>query len=184
MFASSTRSARAIALDERHVRRAAAERLEPERARAGKRVEHARARRRVGPSTLNSVSRRPSDVGRTSASRRRLRAAGLSSRPAMMRTAVLPDARPGRSASAQFADRYSTSGRAPRRCVEPGDGLAPRVFHQRVVAQQVADAQRRQPGLPRAEEVARAAQREIALGDDEAVGRLDERVEPRARPRR
>ena len=49
-----------------------------------------------------------------------------------------------------------------------------------VVAQQVADAQRRHAGLPRAEEVAGPAQREVALGDDEAVGRLGQRLEPLA----
>ena len=56
----------------------------------------------------------------------------------MIAHAPLPNARPVRTASAQFADRYSTSGRRRGRLVEPRDRLAPRVFHQRVVAQQVA----------------------------------------------
>ena len=186
---SSTRSARAIALDERHVRGAAAQRLEPERAGAGKAVEHARARRRVGPSTLNSVSRSPSDVGRTAApggadSRRPLQ------RPAMMRIRIpirkLPDQpTPTRPKRVGPVRREVLDERLRRAAVvEPRDGFAPRVFHQRVIAQQIADAQRRQAGLPRAEEIAGPAQRQIALGDHEAVGRLDERVEPRPRPPR
>ena len=76
----------------------------------------------------------------------------------------------------------STSGAAAPPASSHADRLAPRVFHQRMIAQQIADAQRRQARLPRAEEIARPAQREVALGNHEAVGRLDERVE--ARPRR
>jgi hypothetical protein len=48
-----------------------------------------------------------------------------------------------------------------------------------VVTLEIADAQRRQAGLARAEEVARPSQLEVTFRDDEAVGRLYQRVEPR-----
>ena len=66
--------------------------------------------------------------------------------------------------------------------VEPRDGFAARVLHQRVIAQQIADAQGRQSGLSRPEEIARAAQRQIALGNHESIGRLDEGIETRRGP--
>ena len=49
-----------------------------------------------------------------------------------------------------------------RRIVERRGRLAPRLLHQLVVADEVADAQRRQARLARAEEVAGAAQLEVA----------------------
>ena len=49
------------------------------------------------------------------------------------------------------------------------DGFAPGVLHHRVVAQQVADAERWHARLTRAEEVAGTTQPQIALGDLEAV---------------
>ena len=46
---------------------------------------------------------------------------------------------------------------------------------------QIGDPQRRQAVLPRAEQIARTAQREIDLGQLETVGRGDERLQPLAR---
>ena len=62
--------------------------------------------------------------------------------------------------------------------VERGDRLAPRLLHQLMIAQEVADAERRHAGLARAEEIARAALLEIALGDHEPVGGVGQRLEP------
>src|SRR5207344_2242894 len=63
--------------------------------------------------------------------------------------------------------------------VEPGDGFAAGVLHHRMIAQQVAGPQCRKSGLPRPEEIARAALFEVALGDDETIGGLHQRVETR-----
>ena len=94
------------------------------------------------PSTLNSVSRRRSDVGRTArpvgaASRRPF------SRPAMMRIGVIRRRR-GRTARPSCCERYSDERGRARFESSQRDGFAARVFHQRVVAQQIAHAQRRQ----------------------------------------
>ena len=64
-----------------------------------------------------------------------------------------------------------------QRIVERGDRFAARGFEQLVVAQQIADPQSRQTRLPGAEEVARAAQLQVALGDLEAVGGLGQGLE-------
>src|SRR5690606_18651087 len=72
--------------------------------------------------------------------------------------------------------------RIPRRQrVEQLLGDRPCLFHERVVAREVADAQGGQARLPRAEDVAGAAQREVALGDREAVGRRGDGLEALAR---
>src|SRR5262249_27060165 len=61
---------------------------------------------------------------------------------------------------------------------EPPRRLVTRRAQQRGVAQQIRDAERRQPLPPRAEEVSRAAQREIGLGDREAIPRALEHPQP------
>ena len=77
-----------IALDKGHRRRAAAERLDPDRARPGVAVQHARAANRRSE-ILNSVSRSRSDVGRSPS-----QVGDFSCRPrnspATIRTASLP----------------------------------------------------------------------------------------------
>src|SRR5438105_6140734 len=49
------------------------------------------------------------------------------------------------------------------------------------IADEIDHAEGRHAGLPRAEEIARSAQREIALRDLEAVGRVGHRLQPPAR---
>src|SRR4030095_13709746 len=51
------------------------------------------------------------------------------------------------------------------RIVERGDGFAPRVFHDLVIAYEVADAERWHARLPRAEEVTGTAKLEIPFRD-------------------
>src|ERR1041384_960586 len=52
-----------------------------------------------------------------------------------------------------------------------------RRFHHVAVAHEIAGSQLRQPRLPGAEEVARPAQLEIALGDHESIARLRHRLQ-------
>ncbi len=66
------------------------------------------------------------------------------------------------------------------RIVERGGRFAPGDLQQLVVAQQIANPERRQAGLARAEEVARAAELQVPLGDLEAVRRIGEGLEPGA----
>src|SRR5712692_2123326 len=56
-------------------------------------------------------------------------------------------------------------------------GFPPGLLEERRVADQVGDAELRQPRLARAEELARAAQLEIGLGDLEPVGGRHNRVD-------
>ena len=98
----------------------------------------------------------------------------------MMRIGRYPTpTRPNRCSQLARYKRRQRLGLAP--VVERGDRLAPGLLHQLMIAQQIADAQRRHARLPRAEEIAGTAQREVALGDDEAVGRVGQRLEPLAR---
>ena len=60
-------------------------------------------------------------------------------------------------------------------------GVAAGFVHDGRVAQQVGDPQRRQAVLPRAEQLARPAQREVDLGQPEAVGRSTKAFEPLVR---
>src|SRR5512145_728018 len=63
------------------------------------------------------------------------------------------------------------------RIVERRDRFAAGFFHERMIAKQVADPQCRQAGLPRAEEVAWSAKREVALRDLEAVCGIGQRLQ-------
>jgi len=63
-------------------------------------------------------------------------------------------------------------------------GLALRRVEHLAIAHEIDHAEGRHAGLARAEEIARAAQPQIALGDLEAVGRLGHRPQPRARVHR
>src|SRR4030067_17615 len=63
---------------------------------------------------------------------------------------------------------------SPRGDVE--QRLAPRVFHERVIAQKITDPQGRNARLPGAEEVAGTAQLEVALGNDEPVSGVGGRL--------
>src|SRR5881275_2134449 len=56
-----------------------------------------------------------------------------------------------------------------------------RALDQRPVGAEAREAEIRQPRLPRAEQLALAPQLQVALGELEAVARLDERLEPRLR---
>ncbi len=80
---------------------------------------------------------------------------------------------------AQPAERYPIGSDAASSRSSQADRLAPGFFHERVIADEVADAKRRQPRLPRAEEIARAAERQVTFRNLESVVRGDERVEPR-----
>ena len=70
-------------------------------------------------------------------------------------------------------------GRAPS--PDQPEGLRPRALEQVAVAEEVGDAEGRHAPLPRAEEVAGAADLEVLLRDREAVLGRDHDVEPRAR---
>ncbi len=97
----------------------------------------------------------------------------------MIRTAQPTPTRP--NLVAQFAVRYSINGCAP-----------PPVSSQATASRRASSISAwsrtrsptrsvGRPGLPRAEEVARTAQRQVAFGDHEAVSRLDQRLEARSR---
>src|SRR5688500_18104524 len=164
-----------------------------------------------GASTLKSVSRRRSEVGRSpahegDARRRPLRC------PAMIRTlarlrlggdkhegsASLEQYLLARPPGGRLANLDETELRVPlvaddgrQRRRQPCLDLPPRLpvgyFQDVAVAYEVPGAELRQPRLPRAEEVARSTQLEIALGNREAVVRLGHRPQPLARvvaPRR
>src|SRR5207248_4411751 len=60
-------------------------------------------------------------------------------------------------------------------------GDRPRALEQRAVAAQACELEAEEPGLTGSGQVALAAQLEVALGELEAVGRLDQRIEPRLR---
>ena len=62
-------------------------------------------------------------------------------------------------------------------------GLAPGLHEQRAVAGQIAEAKLGQPGLAEAEDLARASNQEIGLGDAEPVAGLLEDAETLARLR-
>ncbi len=66
------------------------------------------------------------------------------------------------------------------RIVERGDRFPARVLHHLMIAQQIADTQRRQPGLPGPEEIAGPAQLQVALRDFETVGGVRQRFQPLA----
>ena len=136
----------------------------------GKAVEHRAPRRSAAPSTLNSVSRSLSDVGRSpsqsasSGGPSRCRQRPLQRQPSARSNGVSASGSL-RSSQCPFSSDppvcvCQPTPTSPNRCsqlvrrtrpapppaariVERGDGFAPRVFHQLVIAQQVADAQRR-----------------------------------------
>ncbi len=132
----------------------------------------------TGPIRLKAVSRTKSEVGRVAVPRGASKRRPLSS-PAMIRIGGLRRARWGRRRRAALRPRRARGrlrraalrrARAPARA---GRGRA-----------QPREAELPEAGLTRAEELALAAQLEVALGELEAVSRLDERLEPGAGPRR
>ena len=59
-------------------------------------------------------------------------------------------------------------------------GAAPGLLEQAPVASQPGEGEVREPGLARPEQLALAPQLEVDLGQLEAVGRVDERLQPLA----
>src|SRR5204863_2996113 len=68
---------------------------------------------------------------------------------------------------------------AERAVFEKAPRLVPGAHHQRMIADEVAGPQQRQSRLPRAEEISRAANLQIAIGNLEAVARVGQRRQPR-----
>ena len=62
--------------------------------------------------------------------------------------------------------------------VDQALGSGSRALEQRAVVPPVDEAEVGEPGLARAEELALAPELEVALGELEAVGRVDERLQP------
>src|SRR5262245_22834281 len=107
--------------------------------------------------------------------------------PEMMRVMALSD--PGQAEAPlpaagleRLLQRFAVAARA--RLLREAEGLAARRLHQLAVAQQVGGSEARQAPLPRAEDVARAAQLEVALGHQEPVARAHQYVEACTRLRR
>src|SRR5258705_13116986 len=157
-----------------------------------------------GVRILNSVSRSLSDVGRRPSHVGALRRRPLN-RPAITRIACEPRRPAGWRAQRAFvaipplSNLYQPElllpallhelqelARQPA-LVHERPRLAVRGLHDVAVPHQVARAQLRQPRLPRAEEVARPAQLEVALRDRKAVAGRGQRLQPLSRvigPRR
>ena len=164
----------AVRRTSRAARRATRPRARARRCRQSRR---APARRpRTAPSTLNSVSRRLSDVGPDVAALRRDEPPAFQSSGDDAHRRYPTPTRPNRSAQllrqvlderacARSESSHATASRRASSISAWSRSRSP-------------DAQRRQSRLPRAEEIAGAAQLEVALGNHEPVGRLDERVEP------
>ena len=130
---------------------------------------------------LNSVSRRRSEVGRSpghagAARRRPFSVPAITRRPGPRHHPT--STRPKRSPQAR---RMPSSTLADRPAREPALRRVACLHHQRVVAAQVPEPQRRHARLPRAGQVAEAAQLEVLLRDHEPVGRLGHHLQPLAR---
>src|SRR5688572_17865052 len=148
-----------------------------------------------GARMLNNVSRSLSDVGRSPCHLGVFNVRPLCV-PAMMRI-VRPtgqrDNGPTGQPSSSLADRNQAELPLPhvlyirllrwrqRAILDAGARLFEGALEQIGVAHQVAGAQHRHAVLPRAEEVARPAQPQVALGDDEAVAGLGHRLQALAR---
>src|ERR1051326_5875553 len=123
----------------------------------------------VGARTSNSVSRKRSGVGRVSCPgsvfKRRLR-----NSPPITRIAS-PHLHQAVAALPMFANVVHGAAElfGPRRIVDERLRFAARYFEQLLIANDIADAQRRQPGLAGAEEFAGTAQFQIHFGDVETV---------------
>src|SRR5476649_2202735 len=139
-----------------------------------------------GARMLNSVSRSLSDVGRSPSHVGALRRRPFSD-PAMTRNRLpdhqitqLPDLD---EAEALFPARQELvhARRVGQRLREPARGLLLRRVQHVAIADEIDHPERRQAGLARAEEIAGAAQPEIALRDLEAVGRVGHRLQALAR---
>ena len=170
--------------------RAAAQRLDPERARAGKPVQHAGALHDAAARMAKTVSFSRSDVGRSpghvGAARRRplyspaiTRIASPAHGPPSDRLRAHPTDAPGRTGRDQLRRASATSAPVAARASSAGPPSRAGLLHDRPIAHQIAGAQRRHARLPGAEHVARPAQLEVALGDDEPVGGLHQRAQPR-----
>ena len=83
-----------------------------------------------------------------------------------------PTSRSSSSSVAGRRRRAPSSHAAASRCAS---------LEQLAIADEIDQPEGRHAGLARAEEIARAAQQQIALGDLEAVGRLGHRLQPLAR---
>src|SRR3954447_5359667 len=118
-----------------------------------------------GASTLNNVSRRRSDVGRSPS-----HVGGCSRRPfsvpptILIRRGPLPDAHQPEPLFPVGPYEAGQRGRLLR-IVECDDRFAPRGLHDLVIAYEIAEAERRHTRLPGAEEISGTAKFEIALGD-------------------
>ena len=164
-----------IPLDERHMRGAAAQGFDANRASAGVAVDHARAGDPWGEDVehrLAKLVRRRSEPFPT------WRLEDPAFQPACDDAhARLSDADQAEALFPAVTDERRECRRL-RRVVEGDDCFAARVLHQLMVAQQIADAKGRHTGLARAEKISRTAKLQIPFGNLEAVGRLGQRLEP------
>ena len=181
-FAWIAATARAVALDEDGARRAARQRLDAERARAGEQVEHAqRPRRRRGS------RRAPRARGRTWAACRRPARSALEPAAAVVaRPRDAPSRRDRLELRAEARRRRRAAGRARARRARGSRASSSsarrvRALEQLLVLRDARDAELRQPVLARAEHLARAAQLRGRPRPAEAVALAGERLEPRQR---
>ena len=158
-------------------------RAPPGRARRTRRTRRGRARRRAAPSIEKSASRTRSLVGRV------VRPRGTAMRrppssPATMRTRRAPHAgiasrsiSPCRSSSASASGRSSGAPSSGSLVDDLARGAA-RALEQLDVLGHPREAERREPGLAHAGQLALAAQPQVDLGEPEPVVVRRQRLEP------
>src|SRR3954469_16323001 len=133
-----------------------------------------------GASTLNNVSRSRSDVGRSPSQVGECSRRPLSVPPTILiRRGFSPDAHQPESLFPVGSHEAGQRG-GLLRIVEGDDRFAARRLHDLVIANEIAEPERRHTGLPGAEEITGTAKFEIALGDLEPVAGVGQCFQPRA----